>query len=341
MSNWKTWKFTWNNATEEDEAKLQRLEVTYIAYGREVAPTTGTKHLQGYIIFRCNVTFKGLKHMFPLVSWKKETHVDAMNYSFKEDNDPFIKDNRQKGKRTDLDKAYDAVKEKKRMKEFLEERPSYQAIKVYEIASSWMQEDRNFKPIVIWIYGPTGVGKTYGIVNHEKDLWMGSNIGDKWLRYQNQEAVLFDDFRPDQIDFAKLLRVLDGYPYYADVKFSDRTFNSKRIYITSNRHPIVIYEGRAGEEDMKQLENRVDVLYWFKNETETEVKKGLILPFLTNRSVHGGRAEASRKKLQELSELIGPRGARADNPTPGPSPPSSPQPHPAGNDFGIISDEVA
>jgi hypothetical protein len=47
--------FTMNNYTEEDEAMLTELlikeEVLNLYIGREVAPSTGTKHLQGFVRF--------------------------------------------------------------------------------------------------------------------------------------------------------------------------------------------------------------------------------------------------------------------------------------------------
>jgi len=50
------WVFTLNNPTAADEAHLQALTtvgdgVAYLVYGREIAPGTGTPHLQGFICF--------------------------------------------------------------------------------------------------------------------------------------------------------------------------------------------------------------------------------------------------------------------------------------------------
>lgn len=48
------WCFTWNNYNDTDnwreiiDKELQRLVCNYYIYGEEVAPTTGTQHLQGY-----------------------------------------------------------------------------------------------------------------------------------------------------------------------------------------------------------------------------------------------------------------------------------------------------
>lgn len=51
----KYWVFTLNNYTQADQDALEALsntdQVSYLVYGREVAPTTNTPHLQGYVIF--------------------------------------------------------------------------------------------------------------------------------------------------------------------------------------------------------------------------------------------------------------------------------------------------
>lgn len=44
--------FTWNNWTEETIATLGALETKYLCYGKEVAPGTGTRHLQGYVYWK-------------------------------------------------------------------------------------------------------------------------------------------------------------------------------------------------------------------------------------------------------------------------------------------------
>lgn len=47
--------FTWNNYTAQVEDRLRDIGgspvCSYLLYGRELAPTTGTAHLQGYIVF--------------------------------------------------------------------------------------------------------------------------------------------------------------------------------------------------------------------------------------------------------------------------------------------------
>lgn len=56
MSAGKNWCFTLNNYTEEHLAQLDQyfsgeVEFCKYLYGKETAPTTGTPHLQGFIIY--------------------------------------------------------------------------------------------------------------------------------------------------------------------------------------------------------------------------------------------------------------------------------------------------
>ena len=40
------WCFTWNNWTPENRATMESIVCTYIIFGEETAPTTGTPHLR-------------------------------------------------------------------------------------------------------------------------------------------------------------------------------------------------------------------------------------------------------------------------------------------------------
>lgn len=57
------WCFTWNNYTSEDIQYLKELDVVYMICGQEVAPTTGTPHLQGYIYFSNPRRFTAVKSL--------------------------------------------------------------------------------------------------------------------------------------------------------------------------------------------------------------------------------------------------------------------------------------
>ncbi len=57
------WIFTLNNYTEIELGGLQSEEIyfSFILFGKEIAPTTGTPHLQGYFELPKKKTLGGLK----------------------------------------------------------------------------------------------------------------------------------------------------------------------------------------------------------------------------------------------------------------------------------------
>lgn len=69
----RNWTFTLNNYTKEEEKKFTTWTVDKYFYGYEIAPTTGTPHLQGFMIFKNPRTANGIKKMFPRI------HLEVMN----------------------------------------------------------------------------------------------------------------------------------------------------------------------------------------------------------------------------------------------------------------------
>lgn len=248
----RSWCFTINNWNESDYARLFALEKTYLVVGKEISET-GTPHLQGFITFRRTYRLAALKKLVPRAHWEPALTKDAMNYCMKEDYK--IEDNRQQGARSDL-KAV-ALACKKGVLAVVTEFPEAY-IKYHggiDALCLHFSGARDFKPRVIWIYGPTGVGKTRAVVQHEPDLWISGKNLRWWSGYENQPAVLFDDFRRDFCTYHELLRILDRYPYTVEVKGGHRALMAKRMYITSCFAPDEVYDTR---EDIAQLLRRID-----------------------------------------------------------------------------------
>ncbi|QMW68700.1 replication-associated protein [Crucivirus-190] len=85
--------FTYNNYNDEVETRIKAFGeqyARYIVYGREIAPTTGTKHLQGYIYLKSSNTRKSLiKHIgkcYIAPRSRRATFEQAITYC-KEDGD--------------------------------------------------------------------------------------------------------------------------------------------------------------------------------------------------------------------------------------------------------------
>nr|WAE42325.1 MAG: replication associated protein [Cressdnaviricota sp.] len=251
----KSWVFTVNNYTDLDISILDNLEVSYIIYGKEVGES-GTPHLQGFVTFKSTLRFNSVKKLLKNAHWEKAISSEAMNYCMKDGNFK-VRDNRKQGVRNDLKEAISSLKNDGFDKMIIEYPEVY--VKYHngleKLNIKLKEVKRNFKPLVIWIYGPTGTGKTRQVVEKEKDLWISGKNLRWWDGYDNNKTVLFDDFRKDFCTFHELLRILDRYPYRIEKKGSSMEFNSEKIYITSCFSPEEVYDTR---EDIGQLIRRID-----------------------------------------------------------------------------------
>lgn len=98
----KTWCFTLNNYTPDDEACFQEWPgVSYLVYGREVS-STGTKHLQGFVTFRKACRFPSVKKLQPRAHWESARCAAASIHYCKKDGDYVEIDHRKQGQRNDV-----------------------------------------------------------------------------------------------------------------------------------------------------------------------------------------------------------------------------------------------
>lgn len=93
-----SWCFTLNNYTTEEvndilswSSKSSINYCKYIIFGKEICPTTGTPHLQGYLKWGKKKRFTELKKINPRISWKAaKGNKDANNLYCDKDRDYYI-----------------------------------------------------------------------------------------------------------------------------------------------------------------------------------------------------------------------------------------------------------
>lgn len=267
----RSYVFTANNYTAELETMLQNLECKYMIYGREVAPTTGTPHLQGYVSFKSPLSFNSVLRKLNgcNVEVAKGNATDNKIYCSKEDPSPFEKgDLPRAGARNDLEVVRQVLQETNSMASVVDVATSYQSIKMAEVYLKYKEHKRTWKPIVSWYYGETGTGKTKQA--HEElgnDLYLKSNA-DKWFEgYDAHECVLFDDLRGNTFPFHYLLQLLDRYSCRVECKGSTRQFLAKKIIITCPTHPMHFSKDN---EDVQQLLRRIDHIKHIKHNEPPE-----------------------------------------------------------------------
>lgn len=270
--------FTLNNYTEQEEQALQefakRPSCVHLCYGREVAPSTGTKHLQGCVAFksktRCATVFSriGVKrlHIEPC----KKVYEANMAYCKKcndvweyPDNFMFKKEVKV-GRRQKYKEALDLAKKGdfKSIDAEILIRHSNQLRKIYSdnVKCSNLYFDNKygnfFGDHFVLLHGPTGTGKSYRVqlfiegINYwyrrycqdekmeYKPMTVYYKKCNKWFDgYLDQDIVVIEELEPGWVSVAgNLLKQLcDQYPFAVEVKGASLDkIRPKFVIMTSN-----------------------------------------------------------------------------------------------------------
>lgn len=283
MSKTNRFRFTINNYTPLHLALLDDDNVyskfKYICWGFEIAPTTGTPHLQGYLEFDNSLKLRitaaqkrvqdlGLTGMVLLVADKSaKSNIDycAKDGDFHEHGER----PKGQGKRTDLDVVvHDIAEGGATMRDCIERYPA-QVVKFgngLERIIQHYQPRRSFKTEVWWFWGPTGSGKSRWAWEKEPDAYMKLSSHKWWDGYIGQESVILDDYRPcKEMPFNFMLNLMDRYPLSVERKGGMVEFVSKRIYVTSPYSPEVMCDHLEwiGTEQKSQFLRRIDHVVQF------------------------------------------------------------------------------
>lgn len=207
MSRHRNWVFTYNNYPNTD--LVDQLVCKYIAYSHEVAPTTGTPHLQGYISFASAKTLAAVRKLLP------GCHLESMIGSIAENDiycskaglliergeKPLSNDNRGRAERLRWQRARELAKEGK-----LDEIDADIYVRYYNTLKN-IAKDHMIKPApcdvrCYWIWGATGTGKSHCVETMFPDCYKKSMDDLKWFDgYVDQEVIYLEDFDVYQIKF--------------------------------------------------------------------------------------------------------------------------------------------
>jgi len=246
-------------------------KIKYLVVGKEECPKTGKLHIQGYMSLSGGYALTTVKKWFN----DNTIHIEACKGSDYSNEKYCKKDGKYKeygilqysGKRNDITEALNKYKT---LLDFVVNEPTlylkyrsgvegYYRLK----GTDYMIDDS--KPLVIWLYGNTGTGKSRGVNDYLKlkikegyRVWRRP-LGDKaWFDgYAGQEMVFLDEIRGSTYKFDDLLQMLDYNCPQVPIKGSFVTFKPKVILVTSNKHPKKIYS-YVEDENVDQLVRRCD-----------------------------------------------------------------------------------
>lgn len=252
-------------------------EIGYIVYQKEACPKTGKLHLQGYVEFNKPMTWKMViamggawAHMH--LEQRMGNQEEARDYCMKEDTRVPGTEPIEWGVMAKSGQKRTMVEDMEKLRKLISNGATYESLtwmepmlaKCYNSIIKGMLtyhasiQSRELCPWVVYIYGGTGLGKSFPVRELEKDSLWEPKLGDGsgWLEgYTGQDAILFDEFR-GQIKFSDLIQYLDpGYSAFPQRGQKPVKNIAKRIYFSS---PIPLEEQYQNvKEDHMQLYRRV------------------------------------------------------------------------------------
>lgn len=219
------------------------LECRFIAYSKEVAPSTGTPHLQGYVCFNGPCTLGAVVKKLP------GCHVEPMLGSIA-DNDGYISKLTNPVERGDKPLTNDNKGRAEKLR--------WQRAKEAAIAGEFdkidadifirqygnlkrIRTDYQCKPVAlttsspgVWIHGPTRTGKSHSVHTAYPGAYLKGNHR-WWDGYAGEDVVYLEDFSVFDKSLGNLLkRWADKWPFDAEVKGGRMMIRPKKIVITSN-----------------------------------------------------------------------------------------------------------
>lgn len=244
--------FTLWNPTEEDIKSFKdenlHKNVRYLVYQIERGNESGKLHLQGYfeltksssITWCKNNINKNFSKLIVARGTAEQNRVYCSKESTKVGGPWEVGTPKKQGQRTDLKQCSDIIAKGGTVKDVAQLFPTefvkfHKGFKeLYNILQS--ERDGSWRPDLIIIIGEPGIGKSKTIFDMEKgfSVYVKPDNTPWWDGYRGQEVVIINEYQ-GELGMAYMNNLIDYYPHQVQVKGGYVNFNSKRVYITSNK----------------------------------------------------------------------------------------------------------
>lgn len=265
----KNWIIVINNWCQAEFDKLVAYPADYKIIGQEVGVKKKTPHLQCYFHFHASKDAGTLKNEFPR-AWLAKARGSAVSnqkYCSKENNFLEFGILPVQGKRSDVDQAIDELRAGKELHELTDLSVVARYPRGLTLVKSLMDRPKMRDNInVIWIWGPSGVGKTRSVFDKYgfDKIYIKSSTEKWWDGYTNSvKCVLIDDFRTWPVGISDLLQFLQEYPYQGPFKGGFLAINCENIVFTSDRSPEDAFYA-LNASDKSQVLRRIHSTVWME-----------------------------------------------------------------------------
>ena len=246
-------------------------DIVYAVYAPEVS-ASGTPHIQGYVRFKNACGLTAVRRYLPTAHWEPARGTDQENRTYicgpydkgdkhKDENPEAVESGTiqvGRGHRSDIDTVRDLVKDGASFREVLDTSKSFQGVQWAMKALPYYEPPRSWKTEVIWLWGPTGTGKSH-VAWEEAGVDAYAPVSFKWWDgYDGHENVILDDIRSDWATYNQFLQLFDKYPFRVECKGGSRQFVAKKIWVTSPYDPPAFFQMEP--EALNQLIRRITVV---------------------------------------------------------------------------------
>lgn len=252
------WVFTLHHYTEDEVKSLsdERADIDYIVFQRETCPSTGTPHLQGFVILHERMRMSALKK---LPGFRNDVHLEAKKGTSQQAAD-YCKEPEKRdagteffergvlveihqGSHTELMRVKRKLDEGKGMLEVAQEDfPTY--VRVYKALYDYkrlrmLDSVPLERPMsVFFLFGGTGTGKTTFVFRTEPSLFAvtpsSSSSGSIWFDgYNGEHTLLLDEFT-GSVPLAEMNSLMHGFRTIIRTKGSSAVAAWTKVYILSN-----------------------------------------------------------------------------------------------------------
>jgi len=275
----KGWCVITNNYTEVSEKEFDRSDVfEYAIFGRELAPTTVTPHLQGYVHLFEKKRFSFVQPLFPNSKIIPADGSASQNRVYSTKTGDFVEYGS-----CPLDGPATVKKDWEAAKNLaiagrLEDIPGNIYVPHYNTLKT-IVNDHLIMPVSRselvdeWHYGPTGCGKSRPI-REGNPLAYVKNCNEWWTGYKGEEVVIVEDIDKYDVKMGgEIKRWCDHYPFAAQMKHqSDRMIRPKKIIFTSNYHPSDIW---SDDKTAGPILRRCKIVEYGRDTTSLTVQQNL------------------------------------------------------------------
>lgn len=327
----------WASETNREQVHLQ-----YLIYGSETG-NEGTAHYQGFLYFVNPRTPLGIKRLpgferahIEIAGDRSAGYKKAIDYCRKGDqpHDEWLEQGiagpnfgsngvivehgtppQTQGSRNDINAAIDILQANNYDLTALARQEPEMYVRHYRgfeaLTERLNSGSRTFKTKIIWIYGPTGVGKSRFIGDLQQsgiDVYWKVPTNKWYNQYQFQPVMALDDYRRGggYLLFNDMLRLFDRYPLQVEFKGGCLQFLSKYIIVTSNQSPLNLWEGQT-DDRIDQLLRRIEHTIELPNGVSQLRLTGLKQEILDTCGIIQEVPVADLPQIEHLNEIDGER----------------------------------